>query len=408
MQRSPKQTDKDWYPFHAGYSEAFVSTVIEAESIPRTAKVLDPWCGAGTTLAAARTAGLDATGVDANPVSIVLSRARLLDKNIVPNVESLALDIIEHARELEQHASDSDALRVWFAPSSAATVRSIDRGIRQMLAKDDQGPLASNNPGLSSPLTSFFATALFLSVRTLSRRFASTNPTWFKVPKTQNRPRPSPETVYSEFISAVNLLKRKLQYSSYEPRVTANLGDSRLLTFPDSTFDLVVTSPPYATRLDYVVSTRPELAVLNTSDTELADMRTTMVGSPTLGPTPRDPADVRVRFASQYAGTLLDAIRSHPSKASRTYYHRFYSRYFDSIERSLHEISRVLTSGGVALVVVQDSFYKNVRVDLQQICIENRRICQYDSASTPGLRCVESDRVNAPIRSDIQSHNSSD
>lgn len=39
--------------------------------------VLDPFCGAGTTLFAARLMGLNAVGIDSNPVAVAIARAKL-------------------------------------------------------------------------------------------------------------------------------------------------------------------------------------------------------------------------------------------------------------------------------------------------------------------------------------------
>src|SRR3954454_14699780 len=44
---------------------------------PPDARVLDPFCGRGTTLYAARLLGLEATGIDVNPVAVAIAEAKL-------------------------------------------------------------------------------------------------------------------------------------------------------------------------------------------------------------------------------------------------------------------------------------------------------------------------------------------
>ncbi|CAM5191583.1 site-specific DNA-methyltransferase (cytosine-N(4)-specific) OS=Lysinibacillus sphaericus OX=1421 GN=LS41612_06985 PE=3 SV=1 [Lysinibacillus sphaericus] len=39
-------------------------------------------------------------------------------------------------------------------------------------------------------------------------------------------------------------------------------GDSKQMIFSDCTADNIITSPPYLTRIDYAVSTKPELLFL--------------------------------------------------------------------------------------------------------------------------------------------------
>jgi SAM-dependent methyltransferase len=44
---------------------------------PKTKRILDPFCGRGTTIYAARLAGIPAVGVDINPVAVAIARAKL-------------------------------------------------------------------------------------------------------------------------------------------------------------------------------------------------------------------------------------------------------------------------------------------------------------------------------------------
>ncbi|MEZ4271747.1 MAG: hypothetical protein R3C68_10045 [Myxococcota bacterium] len=64
---------------------------------------------------------------------------------------------------------------------------------------------------------------------------------------------------------------------------------------------------------------------------------------------------------------LLSKIRKHPSKASSSYYHNSYAQYFDDASSSLRETMRVLKPGGLAVLIVQSSYYKEVCVDLPQL-----------------------------------------
>ena len=70
---------------------------------------------------------------------------------------------------------------------------------------------------------------------------------------------------------------------------------------------------------------------------------------------------------------LLDAIQHHRSKASRSYYLKTHLQYFDDLYRSLGEISRCLRDSGHCVLVVQDSFYKEIHNDLPTIVVEMSR-----------------------------------
>ena len=67
---------------------------------------------------------------------------------------------------------------------------------------------------------------------------------------------------------------------------------------------------------------------------------------------------------------FLDAVSKHTSKASKSYYYKNHAQYFDGISNSVSELGRTLKRGGVCILVVQDSFYKDVHNNLPQVFIE--------------------------------------
>jgi hypothetical protein len=83
---------------------------------------------------------------------------------------------------------------------------------------------------------------------------------------------------------------------------------------------------------------------------------------------------------------FLERVHDHPSKASSGYYYKSHCQYFDSLYKSLGEVGRVLTKGGLAALVVQNSHYKEVLNDLPQICIEmgeSHQLGLYSTRSFP-------------------------
>ena len=60
-----------WYPYREGYSTELVASFISKLNIK--GHILDPFSGSGTTLLAARQLGLDSTGIEVNPISVMVS-----------------------------------------------------------------------------------------------------------------------------------------------------------------------------------------------------------------------------------------------------------------------------------------------------------------------------------------------
>jgi hypothetical protein len=147
----------------------------------------------------------------------------------------------------------------------------------------------------------------------------------------------------------------------------------------DSSADAVVASPPYCTRIDYVVGTLPELAVLGADADGIRALRRRMIGTPTVH-RPDDGWPERNRWGAT-ATHLLDVVAAHPSRASATYYLNFYLQYLNGMWRSLKEVARVTRTGSPVVLVAQDSYYKEQHVDLPQILTDMGRELEWRNAA---------------------------
>jgi hypothetical protein len=129
---------------------------------------------------------------------------------------------------------------------------------------------------------------------------------------------------------------------------------------------MILSSPPYCTRIDYAIATLPELATIGISGDQFRILREEMIGTATICTHNIQPTDSWGRRCNN----LLQKIRRHPSKASGSYYYRNHLQYFASMYESLAECRRVSKPGGTCVLVVQDSFYKDQHNDLPGIITE--------------------------------------
>lgn len=128
-----------------------------------------------------------------------------------------------------------------------------------------------------------------------------------------------------------------------------------------------LTSPPYCTRIDYTAATRIELAVLS----PLLKTAERALGRQMIGSTQVPSTEIEVDEAwGETCLTFLVALRAHPSKASGSYYYRTHLDYFDKISRSMKRLASGLKPCGRAVLVVQDSYYKDIHNDLPKIIAE--------------------------------------
>ena len=376
---SPKRSHKnlkEWgafFPYYAGYSENFANAILASARLSDDAIVLDPWNGSGTTTHAAVSQGLSGHGIDLNPAMVIIARARLLAPSEADCITPLAHDIAKAALCTRYSIDDSDPLSVWLGKGSASAVRSIELDIRHRLV----GQMTLNQSGVRldhiSCLAATFYVALFATCRSLVGKFQSTNPTWLRTPKCTETRAGVPRTVIAKrFVASLSEMAHALavkQENGHRERASFHitLGDSTAMGLPSESVDFILTSPPYCTRIDYTAATRVELALLAPLlRTSVLDLSRTMIGSTRV---PHTRPAVSASWGARCA-RFLRKIQEHPSRASSGYYYSTHLDYFDKIAKSMDGIALSLKTRGRAIIVVQDSYYKEIHNELPAIITE--------------------------------------
>jgi len=363
-----------WYRYYAGYSAGFVEQALK-ESAATAELVLDPWNGTGTTTVVAASKNIPAMGFDVNPALVVVSRARLLGAGVWASIEPLGVDVVAHATSVEH---GDDPLRFWFSAQAASSIRGLQQSVHRLLVDSDTASQSAYEASARmSTIAAFFYTVLFRTVRILIAPRAGTNPTWWKRVDEADQLDPSFAEIVAQFEASATELAAGLHRANYDGGVDVRvaLGDSRQIPLDDDTIDAVIGSPPYCTRIDYGVATRPELAVLGADEQAIRLLRTRMVGTPTMtgergapdqwGPT---------------ATALLAGVAEHASKASGGYYTNYFHQYYAGMWSSLGELRRVMRDGACAVLVVQDNYYKDLHNDTAKILREMAATLGFESA----------------------------
>src|SRR5208282_4585617 len=317
--------------------------------------------------------GYKAVGFDLNPVMAVVAKARLLPQCEIASVAPLLADILKKAARASREPDVRDPLGIWFASDAAITVRRIERAIYKLLVSAAQSGGASDSVGDLSSLAAFFYVALFRAVRSLLHRFKGSNPTWITRPRTLAcRLRPAASAIrecFSDYVREM-VLTSVATPAEQELRTNASIirvASSEKLPVPRGTIDFVLSSPPYCTRIDYGVATLPELAVIGFEvDRRLGELRARLIGTPTIHSDTPEPS-------ASWGDTcveLLKRICDHPSKAARAYYYKTYIQYFAAMAQSLSELSRCLKPQATCVLVVQDSYFKDLHIDLAAVFAE--------------------------------------
>ncbi len=333
--------------------------------MPDARLILDPWNGTGTTTVVAASRQVPAVGFDVNPALVVVSRARLLGAGVWASIDPLSDDVVSHATSGVQ---DGDPLSFWFTPRSAGWIRGLQQSVHRLLVDSGTSsrPAYPSSSGMST-LAAFFYTVLFRTVRILIAPSAGSNPTWWKRVDEADLLNPTRKEITNQFQASAKELASGLHRDNYVGGVDVQveLGDSCSLPLEDDSVDGVISSPPYCTRIDYGVATRPELAILGAGETELKILRDRMVGTPTMTGQHGDPEQWGTT-----AEQFLAGVAAHGSQASGGYYLKYFRQYYSGMWDSLGELRRVMREEASALLVVQDNHYKELHNDTARILVE--------------------------------------
>lgn len=364
-----------WHPYYAGYSEAFVESALDYMGTKRTAKLLDPWGGSGTTAIVAARNGINCLTADINPAMATFAAAK---SKIVLESECAILEFLDSLSAAEissiDHITNSEVYDTHTRGAisqilSKASLRWTES--RDSLKLSDRNfisaKLLKNEQSILNPELSFILAALFISLRKLMGHIRLTNPTWIR----RDRPLFSVDvdTLLNQLRQSARGMTNDLRefYASNKNtgEVTSIIGDARSILIKSNSIDHIITSPPYLTRIDYAVSTLPELDLLGGPEL-IHQIRHRTTGAPVITQSPK----IEDENWGKKCVEILSRVRNHGTQAAAGYYWKNMTQYFADIFSSLSEIKRVLRVDGNALLVVQSSYFKDIEIPLTEIFLE--------------------------------------
>lgn len=340
-----------WFRFKESFSADLLGTVLR-EFVPRHRhlRLLDPFCGVGTSLVAAQELTgqgipVTATGIERNPFIAFVARTKTswprMDQQVL---RSLPLGV------LNDTSADASALP---QNSSFLTSRCMSHHKARRLL---EVAAAIRRDG-SSATHDALLLGLAAAIEPLSRTRKDG-----RALRLVQKPKTTVAAVlksrWDAILEDVSLLQRSL--SAGVPDVL--LGDGRRpsdLGVECGSMDLVLTSPPYPNNIDYTEVYKLELWLLGfvaTAQQFLQLRRATFRSHPTCGLEPPDP-DFMAAVRRGHLKSLLAPILSHIEELREPWRKRVVLGYFSDIWTSLSESRRLLRDEGRAVYIVGNSLH---------------------------------------------------
>lgn len=361
------------YSFPLAFRADLVGKLLERLSLDRESTILDPFCGTGTTLLESKIRGIPSVGVDANPVCVLVSKAKTtwaVNVSEVKRFAELALDSAftryrSYLRRYhkakaagERYKSLADPVFVG-SPTGRYLVSSglIQRGwispipaLKTLMITEALGMFPSRMKNF------LFLSLLGLLIPEISNM--SYGPEIYKSRRRLDR------DVFGLFEKRVeeNLAKLvALKAAGVNASARVRLGDAvngGLRFLGPNSIDAVITSPPYLSDHDYSRLTRLELVFSGyvTSAQDLRKMKQMLLRSSSKNVYKHDIAAELVKGFSSVTSVvekISDRASEKPSGFARVY-PRLIGEYFGQMYKHFQALARVLRLGGKAAYIVAD------------------------------------------------------
>lgn len=252
------------HEYRGKFFPQLVRSLLNMADINAASTILDPMCGSGTTPAETVLLGAQAIGIDLNPLSVLMSRAKCdilstSPETLLTAYQSLQADLLEHAPNSSSSLSwfetlseqDRTYLSRWFAP---AVLAELDPIINRIQTVQDAA-----------------CRMLFrICFSNIIRRVSWQKDDDLRVRKEVRTD--SERDVLGEFLTELTRSVKSVLALLYENqnyrvgKATIIEGNAQhadhILADRSGLIDAIITSPPYATALPYLDTDRLSLCYL--------------------------------------------------------------------------------------------------------------------------------------------------
>jgi hypothetical protein len=387
----------DWYLMPEAYSAPLVQQAISEFGVRKGETVLDPFCGTGTSLLAARDAGCNAVGIEVNPFLCFASRVKTHNWQDVASLRLQALCILAEARVRLDKACVDDLVDDSKLPDMPRIERWIARRVacKVVTLRDciDRNSTEADRP--------FFLLALAAILRGASNMKLSPHAFGSREVK-QDAP------VLAMFEAKIEKMLADVSYAGQEgrfvgTRVEVEQGDIRDAGGFGSTLvpaQLAVCSPPYLNNLDYTMQTRLELFFLGFIGgmDELKALRKKMMICDAKA-TYRDVEDWRrveqIQSVTEIAAQIDEKLED---KGWGWDYGRMTRQYFGGLLRAMDSISGMLAPEAPLVMILGESAHAGILVPVPDIAAELGELAGFIRCEVRELRTRRSSSHNITLR----------
>lgn len=369
-----------WYKFKEAFSSDLVEYLFQKYGV-HEGRIIDPFAGIGTALFAASTMGIDADGVELLPIGQEVIRAKK-----ILNEEFSCADFERLRQWFEHRVWEQSETRIRL-PELRITQRAYPEKTKEAI-EQYIGACQQENSRVQSVLR--FALLCVLESISFTRKDGQYLRWDYRSGRTHGKKifdkgeipefGQSVREKINEILEDVSPVDQTTLFPSEKLRGQIRLYDGSCLRvlprLPDSTYDAVITSPPYCNRYDYTRTYALELALLGIDEEGLLRLRQEML-SCTVENRAKDLISMNPRWTKALAAAdeqeLLQVILKYleDQKARRALNNngipRMVRGYFYEMACVIAECARVLKANAPLFMVNDNVRYAGVSISVDMI-----------------------------------------
>ena len=346
-----------WLRLTPAYSVKMVEEIVEQYGASH--RILDPFCGTGTTALSAVNHGHDAATTDVNPFLVWLAKSKTAhySADTLIEAEEAGDAAIESVRRKSLSPSPVPTIHKierWWSPGGLEFLRYLRSAIQQV-AHD------------RSPVRDLLDVAFCRTLIKLSNAAFNHQSMSFKSNgQSELDLAPSAATMFADDVRfVIDGASDNLPGSC-----TVVQGDARQLTAVlDETFDVVVTSPPYANRMSYIRELRPYMYWLGylANGRDAAELDWSSIGGTWGVATSRlnDWQSDTSRYTPKDIASVISQI-AHGENANGELLANYVAKYIEDMSAHFSSVRDVLNKGARVHYIVGNSTFYGVLVSTEQ------------------------------------------
>lgn len=366
-----------WLRLTPAYSVKLVEETIELYG--PSLRVLDPFCGSGTTALSAANHGHEATTTDINPFLTWLARVKTAhySETSLADAEKAgkaALDLVRREAVDPVEEPNIHKIERWWAARARCFLSYLKAAIPQVAA--GEGPVSDLLH------VAFCRTLIRLSKAAFNHQsmsFKDDSQLEFDLDL-------QAESVFLDDLRSV------LGGACENPSGVASVvrGDARdLPSCLDTQFDVVVTSPPYVNRMSYIRELRPYMYWLGylTDGRDAGELDWLAIGG-TWGVATSRLGNWTASGDSWLPDNLISILAdiAHEEKGSRFLLANYVAKYCEDMSKHFEGLRKILNRGACVHYIVGNSTFYGVLVPTEQIYAAMLRQYGFEDVNVRAIR----------------------